>query len=372
MIRFSDVSYINQMLASEFQAVLRDTIDRGVFVLGSPVNDFENEFARYCQADFCVGVASGLDALTLSLKGFGIGPGDEVIVPSHTFIATWLAVTHVGARPVCCDVNDDTFNLNADSLDQVVSARTRAVIVVDLYGSPADVEAIVKWARPKGILVIEDAAQAHGALVNGVPLGHRADATAWSFYPGKNLGALGDGGAITTNNEDLFAQLLLLRNYGSRQRYIHKIRGFNSRLDSVQASFLRVKLPHLSDWVSYRRGLDSLYRSELINTPLCFQRVLTESKSAHHLFVVRTPLRDMLLSFLLGFGIETLIHYPTPPYKQDAYFGALDVNRSFQDKADRIANEVLSLPLGIHLSPDDIKLISSKISEFFQLHSNKI
>jgi dTDP-4-amino-4,6-dideoxygalactose transaminase len=366
MILFSDVSFINRLHSRQLLAECSSVIEGGSLILGPALAEFEHEFANYCQSRFCVGVGNGLDALRLILKGFGIGPGDEVIVPSHTFVATWLAVSQVGAQPICADVHDDSLNLRISSLDRVLTDRTRAVIAVDLYGNPADIQALVNWAHPKSILVIEDAAQAHGAKCDGFPVGHRADATAWSFYPGKNLGALGDGGAVTTQNESLYEQLLLYRNYGSRQRYVHETQGFNSRLDSIQAAFLKVKLPHLDSWVRYRQELASIYRAALGEAPLSLQQIDRNSLSAYHLFVVRTPFRDLLKTYLTEVGIETLIHYPTPPYRQEAYLGKVSVDEKFSSKADRIAKEVLSLPLGIHLELKDVRFICASILDFFE------
>lgn len=339
-IPFLDLKAAYRELEEEIQTALLSVASRGAYVLGPEVAAFEEEFARFTGAKHCVGVGSGLDALFLSLKAFEIGPGDEVIVPSHTFIATWLAVSYAGATPVPVDVDLKTGNIDPGLIEQAITAKTKAIIPVHLYGQPADLDPILE----RGLIVIDDAAQAHGAKYKGRRIGSLSHASAWSFYPGKNLGALGDGGAITTNSDETAAALRLLRNYGSQVKYRHERKGINSRLDDLQAAVLRVKLRHLEAW-NQRRGRLAKRYTEALSRRYEVPHVPDFADPVWHLYVIRSKNRDALQQSLANAGIETLIHYPLPPSKQQAY----GLSEEFPI-ANQLAAQVLSLPIGPHLS----------------------
>ena len=339
-------------LKDEIDAAMLSVADSGWFLLGDALKAFEEEFARYAGAKHCVGVANGLDALHLSLRAMGIGEGDEVIVPSNTYIATWLAVTQVGATPVPVEPVLETYNIDPSAIESAITPRTRAILPVHLYGLPADMDPIREIAKRHGLLVLDDAAQAQGASDRGRRVGALADATAWSFYPGKNLGAFGDAGAVTTNDDGIADRLRVLRNYGSRVKYVNEVRGFNSRLDDIQAAVLRVKLRHLDEWNARRRRLASRYNEAFADLGLALPVESGDDKSCWHLYVVRTQERDELKRALASRGIECLIHYPIPPHRQQAY-AALGFASGAFPIANRIHDEVLSLPIGPHLTDAD-------------------
>jgi dTDP-4-amino-4,6-dideoxygalactose transaminase len=344
MIRFLDLKAIHATIADELAEAAQRVVASGWYVLGPEVEAFEAEWAAYVGAAHCVSVGNGLDALSLSLRASGVGPGDEVVVPSHTFVATWLAVAAVGAVPVPVEVDPDTYNLSAATLADSFTTRTRAVVPVHLYGQPFDSAAIGAVCDAHGVAVVEDAAQAHGARFAGVRVGGQGRTACWSFYPGKNLGALGDAGAVTTDDADLARSLRLLRNYGSSRKYIHEQAGVNSRLDEIQAALLRVKLRHLDAWNEHRAAVAKTYAAGLadaVGTP----SVPAGADPVWHLYVVRSPDRDALAARLAERGVETLVHYPTPPHRQAA-FAALGYDLPV---ADRLAAEVLSLPIGPHV-----------------------
>ena len=322
----------------------------GWYLLGRNSRPSRSEFAAYCEAEHCVGVANGLDALHLILRAMEIGPGDEVIVPSHTFIATWLAVSQTGARPVPVEPDPATCNLDPGKIESAITPRTRAVMPVHLYGQPADMDPIIDVARRHGLKVIEDNAQAQGARCRGRRTGGLADAAGTSFYPGKNLGAYGDGGAVTTNDSDLAKRVRTLGNYGSRQKYDHEVQGSNSRLDELQAALLRPKLARLDDWNARRRAIAGLYLDRLADAPgLGLPFTAGWADPVWHLFVVRHPRRDALAQRLSDAGIGTLIHYPVPPHLSGAYKEA-GMSRGALPIAESIAATALSLPMGPHLS----------------------
>jgi dTDP-4-amino-4,6-dideoxygalactose transaminase len=335
---------------------IRTVLHSESLILGEQVRTFESEFAAYCSSSECIGVSSGLDALILILRGLGIGPGDEVIVPANTFIATWLAVSTVGATPVPIEPDDRTFNLDPTELDSLITGATRAVIAVHLYGRPAEMEAISEVCRKRGIKLIEDAAQAHGADYRGQRVGSLADAAAFSFYPGKNLGALGDAGAVTTNDRELARRIRLLRNYGSETKYLHEIQGQNARLDEIQAAVLRVKLRHLDRWNSRRRRVALRYLECLDDEMFGLPTVESHAQSVWHLFVVTSEQRDSLQAGMLREGISTLIHYPIPPHRQRAYDTLDSRGRTFPI-ADKMSRQVLSIPLYPQLRDDEIEHI---------------
>jgi dTDP-4-amino-4,6-dideoxygalactose transaminase len=357
-IPFLDVPAVYAELYEELDQAAKRVMASGAYILGPEVTAFEEEFAAYCGARHAIGVGSGLDALRLILLGYGIGNGDEVIVPSNTFIATWLAVSQAGARPVGVEPDPETYNITADAIAPAISKRTRAIMPVHLYGQPADMDAIVALGREHGITVIEDAAQAQGARYRGRRSGSLADAAAFSFYPGKNLGALGDAGAVTTDDDELAERVRMLRNYGSRVKYHHDLPGLNSRLDSLQAAFLRVKLRRLDEFNDRRRAVAARYLERLdgeIGLPV----VPEWAEPAWHLFVVRHPHREALQARLDEAGIDTIIHYPIPPHRSKPY--AVDYADARLPIAEQLADEVLSLPIGPHLPIDDVDRITDAV-----------
>jgi len=351
VIPFLDLKRINAAHDGAIRAAVARVIDSGWYILGEECESFEREFAEYCGVRHCVGVANGLDALSLILSAYGIGEGAEVIVPSNTFIATWLAVSQSGARPVPVEPDPFTHNIDPARIDEAITPRTRAIMPVHLYGQPADMTPIIEIARRHGLRVIEDAAQAHGARYQSRRVGALGDAAGFSFYPGKNLGAMGDGGAITTNDDELAAKLRKLRNYGSSVKYQHDMAGVNSRLDEIQAAVLRAKLPALDAENAARQRLASAYLEALSSLPVQLPRVIPGAESAWHLMVVRTDRRAAVQQALTQAQIGHLVHYPTACHQQGAYAGqkwpALPI-------AEGLQQEVLSLPMAPYLTTQDV------------------
>jgi len=347
------------------EAALR-VLNSGQYVLGREVEAFEEEYAAFCGARFCIGVGNGLDAIELALRATGISPGDEVIVPTNTYIASWLAITRCGAIPVPVEPNEKTHNIESAQIEAAISPRTKAILVVHLYGQPVDLNPILQLGKDYGVRVIEDAAQAHGALYQGKRIGAHSDAVAWSFYPGKNLGALGDGGAVTTNDEEIASQIRVLRNYGSKTKYLNELKGTNSRLDPIQAAILRVKLRHLAEWNRRRQDTAEKYFVGLedLKDSVVLPEIISEAQSAWHLFVIRVPDRERVQSALAEAGIETIIHYPVPPHKQEA-FGEFS-SRSYP-VAEKLAAQVLSLPIGPHLRGDQAERVMGKLKKLLVL-----
>lgn len=362
VVPFLDLGAGYRELRDEFDVAYRRVMDSGWFVLGSEVEAFEAEWAAYTQARHCVGVGNGLDALTLALRALDVGPGDEVIVPSNTYIATWLAVSAVGAHPVAVEPDRATHNIDPRRIESAITPRTKVILPVHLYGQPADLDPILEVARAREIAVVEDAAQAHGARYRGQRIGAHGDAVCWSFYPGKNLGAFGDGGAITTDRADVAKRVALLRNYGSRTKYVHEVAGVNSRLDELQAAFLRVKLTRLDEWNERRRAIAQRYAGVLADRPgIAISAIASGAEPVWHLFVITTRSRDVLQAQLAEAGVQTLIHYPIPPFRQYAY-----PNHPQADSlplADSLADQVLSLPIGPHLSTDAASMAAKLIAE---------
>ena len=351
-VPFLDLQAAYRELQEELDAAGRRVMSSGWYILGQEVEAFETEFAAYCGVRHCIGVSNGLDALELILRGYGIGAGDEVIVPANTFIATWLAVSRAGAVPVPVEPSELTHTIQADQVEKAISSRTRAVMPVHLYGQPADMEPIRQLAQRHGLKVIEDAAQAHGARYRGQRAGGLGDAAGFSFYPGKNLGALGDGGAVVTNDDELAAQIRLLRNYGSQVKYHNEVKGCNARLDALQAAFLRVKLTRLDEWNRRRQTAADRYLQAFAQIPhLMLPEVPTQAEPVWHLFVVRHPRRDELKRHLTQAGIETIIHYPIPPHLSRAYTDS-GAKPGAYPLTEQLASTVLSLPMGPHLQPD--------------------
>jgi dTDP-4-amino-4,6-dideoxygalactose transaminase len=344
-VPFLDLKAINAAHRAELLQAFERVLDSGWYVLGQEVAAFESEYAQWCGAGHAVGVANGLDALVLALRALGIGPGDEVIVPSNTYIATWLAVSHVGAVPVPVEPEAASFNLDPARIEAAITPRTRAVLPVHLYGQAADLDGILAVARRHGLRVVEDGAQAHGARWRGRRIGAHGDAVAWSFYPGKNLGALGDGGAVTTDDPALAERIRVLRNYGSRAKYHNEVIGSNSRLDELQAALLRVKLRSLDAGNARRRDIAARYGAGLVGPGLRLPQAAAEAEPVWHLYVVRHPQRDHLAAALAAAGIGTVIHYPVAPHLQPAY-AALGRAAGSLPLSEALHREVLSLPIG--------------------------
>jgi dTDP-4-amino-4,6-dideoxygalactose transaminase len=350
-------------LQDELDAAVGRVLDSGWYLLARELDTFEAAFAAYAGAKHCIGVANGLEALHLALLAMGVGPGDEVIVPSNTYIATWLAVSHTGAMPVPVEPDERTYNIDPDGIEEAITSRTKAILPVHLYGQPADMDAIVDIARKHGLRVLDDAAQAHGASYRGRAVGCLGDATGWSFYPSKNLGAFGDAGAVTTNDDEMADQIRLLRNYGSRSKYVNQVQGYNSRLDEVQAAVLSAKLRSLDRWNSRRTHIAHRYLQALQGTGIQEPLVPDWAEPAWHLFVVRTPDRDVLQRHACEAGIETLIHYPIPPHLQAAYAGLL-LSEGSLPISEAIHREVLSLPIGPHMTDEQIECVIQVVQSF--------
>lgn len=353
-VPFLDLGATYRELSEELDEVHRRVMTSGWYLLGEELEGFEAEFGGYTGAAHCVGVASGLDALTLALRAVAIGDGDEVIVPSNTYIATWLAVSAVGAVPVPVEPDVTDSNIDPARIEAAITERTRAIMPVHLYGRAAALGEILDLARRHDLRVVEDAAQAHGAVCDGRRIGAFGDATAWSFYPSKNLGAFADAGAVTTDDPEVAARVRVLRNYGSRDRNHNEVRGTNSRLDELQAGFLRVKLAHLDRWNDRRGRIAGAYRQGLSDlSSLELPPLSRPGETVWHQFVVRTPDRDRLATSLAELGVPTLVHYPVPPHRQPAYQD-LEVPESGFPLADHLAGTVLSLPIGPHMTDTQV------------------
>lgn len=359
-VPFLDLRASYLELEGELEDAIIGSLRSGWYIGGADVASFEAEFSFFTRSSHCIGVANGLDALYLTLRAMGVGPGDEVIVPSNTFIATWLAVSKCGAVPIPVEPDPLTCNINCSLIEAAVTSRTKAIIPVHLYGQPADLDSVLHIARHHGLRVLEDAAQAQGALYKGQPIGSHSDAVAWSFYPGKNLGALGDAGAVTTNDPHLAEQLRLLRNYGSSQRYINEVQGDNSRLDPVQATALRVKLKYLHDWNQRRASIASTYTQALHDCGLTLPWVAPWASPSWHLYCVRYPQRDQLRDRLADMGIETLVHYPIPPHAQAAY-SDLGYRKGDFPVAESMAATLLSLPIGPAMTTSQVNYVVDSV-----------
>jgi dTDP-4-amino-4,6-dideoxygalactose transaminase len=339
-------------------------MESGWYILGKEVESFENEFSEYCGVKHCIGVGNGLEALHLILQAFGIGPGDEVILPANTYIATWLAVSYTGAIPVPIEPDLRTYNLDPELVERAITKKSRAILVVHLYGQPADMDPIIGIARKYGLKVIEDAAQAHGARYKGKLAGALGVAAGWSFYPTKNLGAMGDAGAVTSDDDELADRVRVLRNYGSRTKYYNEVKGYNSRLDSLQAAFLRVKLRYLDKWNQLREQIAVQYRNGLANTRNIILPFVPDTITpSWHLFVIRHQQRDLLQTHLTEANIGTLIHYPVPPHLSKAY-SELGLRKGSYPITEKIAETVLSLPIGPHLTKEQTESVIHSITSF--------
>jgi dTDP-4-amino-4,6-dideoxygalactose transaminase len=361
-IDFLDLKAPHHELRSDLVEAFKAVLNSGSYILGNQVKLFELEFSKYCQTEYCVGVGNGLDALHLILRAYGIGKGDEVIVPSNTYIATWLSVSYSGATPIPVEPDLLTYNIDPSRIELAITPRTKAIIAVHLYGLPADMDSISVLAKKFNIRVIEDAAQAHGAIYKGRRVGGLADAASFSFYPGKNLGGLGDGGAVTTCDPFLAESIRSLRNYGSSVKYRHDLKGFNSRLDELQAAVLRTKLRRLDQWNDRRISIANLYNESLRVEGVVLPGRSKISSSAWHLYVLRHPNRDALRGYLENRGVSTMIHYPTPPHRQLAYeevgnLYALPV-------AEKLSREILSIPIGPHMTDDHVEYVIRVLNDY--------
>ena len=363
MISFLDLKAVNEQYITEIEKVLHKVIKSGWYILGTEVDLFEKEFAEYCGTDHCIGVANGLDALTIILKAYGIGEGDEVIVPSNTYIASVLSVSANGADPILVEPDIASYNLDPKKIEEKITSRTKAILAVHLYGQSADMNAINQIAEKYNLKVIEDAAQAHGATYTGKRTGNLGNAAGFSFYPGKNLGALGDAGAITTNDGQLAEKIRALRNYGSHVKYENLYKGVNSRLDEIQAAILRIKLKELDRENERRREIATYYLNHINNSKIILPKIVNRDLSSHvwHLFVVRTKEREKLQSYLKEKGIQTLIHYPVPPHKQQAYKEWSNLSYPI---SEQIHNEELSLPISPVQSIETTRKIVEVINSF--------
>ena len=371
MIKFLDLHKVNERFRGEMDAAVKRVFDSGWYLLGKEVEAFESEFAAYCGTKYCVGVANGLDALKLILKGYGFGPGDEIIVPANTFIASILAISDCGCTPVLVEPDWTTRLINPDLIEKAITPRTKAIMVVHLYGRATDMTKICEIAQAHNLKVIEDSAQAHGAMFGGRRCGNLGDASGFSFYPGKNLGCLGDGGGVTTNDEELATRIRAIRNYGSDRKYHHIYKGMNSRLDEIQAAFLRVKLPYLDADNRRRAEIASRYCREIINPlidlPIDPNHAIEQSGSGaslshvFHVFAVTCPKRDQLAKYLEDHDVQTNIHYPTPPHQQEAYreMGGLRFPVS-----ERMHAEILSLPISPVLTDEEVSKVINCLNDF--------
>ena len=366
-VPFVDLAAHHQPIAHELRAAFDRVLTHGQFILGAEVEAFEREFASFLGCRFAIGVGSGLDALRLALQAAGVRPGDDVIVPANTFIATALAVSAVGAVPVLVDVDPHTYNIDVNRLEEAITARTTAIVPVHLYGQAADMDPLLDIASRRGLRVIEDACQAHGARLHGRACGSLGHAGCFSFYPGKNLGGFGDGGLVATDDEALAAEVRRLRNYGEEREYHHACKGLNARLDGLQAAILRTKLPRL-DWCGaerrrHARAYDQrLAAIEQVGAP----RAPADAAShVYHLYVIRTPHRDDLQAFLRGRGVQTGIHYPIPIHRQPAY-SELAARAEHVPVADRLAGEILSLPMFPELTDQQIDRVCDAIADYYQ------
>jgi dTDP-4-amino-4,6-dideoxygalactose transaminase len=348
---------------AELDGAIREVLEASRFILGQQGEAFEREFAAYCGAGHAVGVGSGTEALHLALRACGVGPGDEVITAPNTAVPTVCAIDFAGAVPVFADIDPLTFNLDPGQLERCLTPRTKAIVPVHLYGQPADIEPVCEFARQHGLRVVDDAAQAHGAEYRGRRVGTLADATAWSFYPSKNLGAYGDAGAVTTDDPELAQRLRMLRNYGEERRYYHTLRGFNSRLDEIQAAILRVKLRHLDAWNERRRAIAARYQKAIHHPAVRLPTEAPWARHVFHLYVIRVRQRDALREHLAAREIGAQIHYPLLVYRQAAY-AYLDVPPGSCPAAERAADEVLSLPLYPELTDAQVEAVAAAVNEF--------
>lgn len=361
MIKFLDLKKINERFRDEMDARIKDVLDSGWYLQGRQNEIFAENFAKYCGTEYALGVANGLEAIKLIIKAYGFGPGDEIIVPANTYIATILAITDNGCTPVLVEPDINTYNINPDLIEEKITSRTKAIIPVHLYGQAVQMKKIWELAKKHNLKIIEDAAQAHGAIYEGRRTGHLGDAAAFSFYPGKNLGALGDAGGITTDDKALYEKIKALANYGSDRKYHHIYKGTNSRLDELQAALLDVRLKYLDSDNARRREIARHYREHITNLKIILPQAYEEKAHVWHVFVIRTKDREALKKYLEENGIQTNIHYPVPPHKQLAY---KEWNGLSLPITELIHREVISLPISPVLTDDEVKTVTEACNAF--------
>ena len=361
MIKFLDLEKVNNRFRDEIDLRFKNILDKGWYLQGEENQKFADDFASFCGTEYAIGVANGLDAINLIIRAFGFGVGDEIIVPSNTYIATILAISENNCTPVLVEPDINTYNINPDLIEEKITDKTKAIIVVHLYGQAVQMDKIWNLAKKYNLKVIEDSAQAHGAIYKGKRVGNLSDASAFSFYPGKNLGCMGDGGAVTTNDKELFEKVKAIANYGSDRKYHHIYKGVNSRLDELQAAVLDVKLSHLDEDNNRRREISKYYRENIKNPKIILPKVYDERAHVWHIFAIRTEDRNALQKHLEANGIQTNIHYPTPPHKQGAY-------KEWENQSYPISEEihrtVLSLPISPVMTTEEVKKVVEVVNEF--------
>lgn len=352
MIKFLDLKAINEMHRLEMEAAIKRVLDSGWYLLGKEIESFEKEFSEYCGVKHAIGCANGLDALKLIIQAYGFGPGDEIVAPANTYIASLISISANGATPVLVEPDINTYLIDPEKIEDAITSRTKAIMVVHLYGRAMDMTRILEIAKRYNLKVIEDSAQAHGAMFDGKRVGNLGDASGFSFYPGKNLGCLGDGGAVTTNDDELAEKIRALRNYGSDVKYHFPYRGTNSRLDEIQAALLRVKLPHLDDDNAIRRRIAERYCSEIKNPNIVLPSLPDDAmQNVWHVFPIRVQNRTEFQQYLSDNGIQTVIHYPIPPHRQPAYVEWHGLTLPITEK---IHDEIISLPISPVMTEDEV------------------
>lgn len=361
MIKFLDLKKINNRYREEIDSRIKDILDKGWYLQGEENENFTKNFANFCGTKFALGVANGLDALNLIIKAYGFGNGDEIIVPANTYIATILAISENECIPILVEPDIKTYNINPDSIEEKITSKTKAIMVVHLYGQAVQMEKIWKIAKKYNLKIIEDSAQAHGAIYQENRTGNLGDASGFSFYPGKNLGCIGDGGAVTTNDEELFNKIKAIANYGSDRKYHHIYKGVNSRLDEIQAAVLDIKLKHLDSDNNKRREISKYYRENIKNSKIILPETYDEKSHVWHIFTVRTQNRDEFQKYLTEKGIQTIIHYPTPPHKQGAY---KEWNNLSFPITEEIHNTILSLPISPVMTDSEIEKVVEVVNEY--------
>lgn len=361
MIKFLDLHKINERFRSEIDSKLKEVLDSGWYLLGEQNKVFESNFAKYCGTKHCIGCANGLEALTLIIRAYGFGAGDEIIVPANTYIASILSITENGCTPVLVEPDINTYNINPDLIEEKINEKTKAIMVVHLYGQAVQMEKIWNLAKKYNLKVIEDSAQAHGAMYQGKRTGNLSDASGFSFYPGKNLGCLGDGGCVTTNDDELAEKIRAIRNYGSHIKYHNIYKGINSRLDEIQAAVLDVKLKYLDNDNNRRREIAEYYKQNINNPEIILPETYEDNAHVWHIFAIRTKNREKLQQYLKDNEIQTMIHYPIPPHRQECY---KEWNNLSFPVTEQIHNEILSLPMSPVLTDEELDTICSVINNF--------
>lgn len=361
MIKFLDLHKINERYRKEIDERIKQVLDSGWYLLGNQDRTFEEHFASYCGAKHCIGCANGLDALTLIIRAYGFGNGDEIIVPANTYIASILAISENGCTPVLVEPDINTYNINPDLIEEKITERTKAIMVVHLYGQAVEMDKVWELAKKYNLKVIEDSAQGHGAVYKGKRTGNLGDASGFSFYPGKNLGCMGDGGCVTTNDDDLAAKVRAIANYGSHKKYCNLYKGINSRLDEIQAGILDVKLSHLDDDNNRRREISKYYRENIKNPKIILPKAYDEKAHVWHVFAVRTEKRVEFQEYLKQNDIQTLIHYPTPPHKQEAY---KEWNNLSYPITEEIHKTIISIPISPVMTDDEVKKVVEVINDW--------